>query len=113
MSTNDEMQDTTMEEGVEITEENIQGDGWHKKRARGYRVKERKKTSAYWLSFEELSLGDDEIEHAKCRKCGVIFQCDSATRTAELDLIDSASFSSYTSSRYAASAENICKDEVF
>ena len=39
----------------------------------------RKKTSRCWLSFKQLSVGDDQIERAKCTKCGAVYKCDKTT----------------------------------
>ena len=44
----------------------------------------RKKTSRCWLSFKQLSVGDDQVERAKCTKCGAVYKCDKATGTGSL-----------------------------
>ena len=44
----------------------------------------RKKTSRCWLSFKQLPVGDDQVERAKCTKCGAVYKCDQATGTGSL-----------------------------
>nr|XP_011468655.1 PREDICTED: zinc finger BED domain-containing protein RICESLEEPER 3-like [Fragaria vesca subsp. vesca] len=44
----------------------------------------RKKTSRCWLSFKQLPVSDDQIERAKCTKCGAVYKCDKATGTGSL-----------------------------
>ncbi|XP_062030209.1 uncharacterized protein LOC133746061 [Rosa rugosa] len=86
MSLNDESQFISVEERGEDATTNVQGDDLpsRRNRTRGFTVKKRKKSSQCWLSFEEIPLGEDMIERAKCKKCGAILKCDSATGTGSM-----------------------------
>ncbi|PRQ47802.1 putative transcription factor/ chromatin remodeling BED-type(Zn) family [Rosa chinensis] len=78
MSTNDESQFISTEERGEDVTGNVQRDDLPSRR------RKRKKSSQCWLSFEEILLGEDLIERAKCKKCGAILKCDSTTGTGSM-----------------------------
>ncbi|PRQ32765.1 putative transcription factor/ chromatin remodeling BED-type(Zn) family [Rosa chinensis] len=68
----------SMEEREEDATGNVQRDDFpsRRNRTKDITVKKRKKSSQCWLSFEDIPLGEDLIECAKCKKCGAILKCD-------------------------------------
>ena len=56
-----------------------------KRKAKGIRVgKIRQKRSRVWTLFEELHVGPDNKQHAKCKNCGIVYVCDSNCGTKNL-----------------------------